>query len=81
MDLTKILAAIDGAIAVAEAVVSLTPTEKDDAVVAALKAYREKFRPIFGAEETGGSEDQPQVGADTIDREHAKVRAPESMGS
>lgn len=79
-DLTKILAAIDGAIAIAEAVVDLTPTDKDNQIVAALKAYREKFRPLFGSTE-GGSEDLPQSVADVIDREAGKVASQDEMGS
>jgi hypothetical protein len=72
IDLTQILAAIDSVIAVAETVANLTGTTKDNEIVASIKAFREKFRPIFGADETGGSEDLPQAVADVIDREAGK---------
>jgi hypothetical protein len=72
IDLTKALAILDGAIAIGESVASMTTSTRDDQVVAAIKAFREKFRPLFGAGEGGGTEDLPQAVADTVEAEFAK---------
>lgn len=80
IDITQILAAIDSVIAIVETVSGITPTEKDDNIVAAIKAFRERFRPIFGADGECAAEDLPQAVADVIDREAGKfdVEAGES---
>lgn len=71
IDLTKAIAILDAAIVIAEQVASMTASEKDDAVVASIKAFREKFKPLFGAD-GGGTEDLPQAVADCIEREFGK---------
>lgn len=73
ISLSQVIAVIDGAIAVAEAVANLTPSEKDNEYVAALKAYRERFRPIFGADGECAAEDLPQAVADVIDLEAGRI--------
>ena len=72
IDLTKAIAILDAAIAIGEQVASMTESTKDDQVVAAIKAFRDKFKPLFGAEENGGTEDLPQATADAIDRAFAQ---------
>lgn len=72
IDLTKALAILDAAIAIGEQVASMTESTKDDQVVLAIKTFRDKFRPLFGAADGGGTEDLPQATADAIEREFAK---------
>jgi hypothetical protein len=76
-NVSDIVAALDGLLNAFEAVAKMTPTPKDDLWMATARAYREKFRPLFGAEETGGTEDLPQEIADAVDAAYASV----GMGS
>lgn len=48
--LTQIMQMIDAALALAAMGVKLTPTEKDDEILAKIVELREKVRPLFGAD-------------------------------
>lgn len=58
INLAKALAILDAALAVAAPLVKLTPTTKDDDVLAQILALREKIRPLLGAGE--GHADLPE---------------------
>lgn len=71
IDITQAIAVLDGLLSASEAFTKLTTTTRDDEWVALIKSYREKFRPLFGAAEGGGTEDLPQGVADAIDHAFA----------
>lgn len=62
INLTQVLAIVDGAIAIAEAVANVTKSDKDNQAVAALKAWREKLRPLVGCDgDCDGCEALPET--------------------
>lgn len=71
INLTEAIAVLDGLLSAADAFAKMTASPRDDEWVALIKSYREKFRPLFGAEENGGTEDLPQQVADAIDHAFA----------
>lgn len=71
INLTELLAILDGALAIAEIVVKWTPTDKDDAALAKIKALREQFRPLFGA----SAESVAETTIEVSDADAAEIRS------
>jgi len=49
-----IISILDGALTACEGIAKLTPSAKDDSLVAMIRGWREMVRPVFGAEESDG---------------------------
>jgi len=47
-----IISILDGALTACEGIAKLTPSAKDDSLVAMIRGWREMVRPVFGAEES-----------------------------